>query len=278
LVLATTSCEETRVVEHVAYDDRFGDATTMDIHVPNRPGLLPGVLFAHGGSWRAGSKREFSAAASRLARSGYVAATINYRLVPDGVYPRLVQDCLCALSYFRAHALEYSLDPRRVAVMGYSAGGHLVSLMGVASDAPWHIPDCAAGPTYPPAAVISGGAVHDARGADNLWVDDLVGGDPRAMPEVFVRASPITYVGPGKPPFLLINGTGDWVVDISSARAMRTALLAAGNDATLLEITGAGHLLNNTADLSHWSLEELDLTPEAWLAVMDFLARTVGRP
>src|SRR5688572_30270602 len=79
-------------IHDVAYDDRHGDSTVMDVYLPEGSATArPGVMFIHGGGWRAGTKDHHTEAARRLARSGYVAATINYRLVPDGVFPTAVQ-------------------------------------------------------------------------------------------------------------------------------------------------------------------------------------------
>lgn len=271
--VSAPGCAAPGEYEDVSYDARFGDATTMDIYVPTGSGRHPAVLMIHGGAWVAGSKSAYTQAAKRLARSGYVAATINYRLVPAGTYPRAVQDCLCALSFLRAHATDYGLDPDRVAVMGYSAGGHLASLVGVASDDPAHQPDCASGPTTPPRAVVSGAGPQDLRGKDNKWVRDFVGGAPDEIPERFASASPRAHVGPHKPPYLFLNGGADWLVDVDQARDMRDALRADGNDADLLEIAGGGHLLNPSTDTGEVVLEEADLTSEGWLALIDFLDR-----
>jgi pectinesterase len=261
----------------VVYDDRFA-ATRMDVYVPDGPGTHAGVMFVHGGSWSGGGRWEYAEAAQRLARSGWVAATIDYRLVPDGVYPRLVQDCVCALSFLRAHAAEYKLDPARIAVMGYSAGGHLASLVGVAADDPLHAPDCRAGPTTKPRAVIAGAGWYDMRGQTGAVFRALMGGTEADAPAKWVEVSPITHVQGGEPPFLFVNGTQDLFVGIAQARAMRDALAASGNDAHVLELAGGGHLLNRTTDLGDLALEEEDLTPEAWIAVTDFLERTLGAP
>lgn len=277
-VCAAAGCGGADVREDIAYDTRFGDETTMDVYVPDEAGLHPGVLFIHGGTWRHGSKGEYTSAASRLARSGYVTATINYRLAPGNKYPAEVQDCVCALSFFRAHAAEYKLDPARVAVMGYSAGGHLAALVGVAADAPVHRPDCPSGPTGKPAAVIAGAGWYDFRGLDTWWLRDFLGPGPNEDPVEYAAASPITYVGPHEPPFLFINGSADWLAHIRQAREMRDALLASGNQAELLQVTGGGHLLNAPTDPGDLTIEEADLTPEGWIAVTDFLERTVGRP
>src|SRR5262245_60298797 len=86
-------CSSPTELTDVSYDDRFGEATTMDVFLPSTAtGKSPAILMIHGGAWRAGSKEHYHDAAVRMARSGYVAAAINYRLVPDGAYPNGVQD------------------------------------------------------------------------------------------------------------------------------------------------------------------------------------------
>ncbi|MGH7283753.1 MAG: alpha/beta hydrolase [Polyangiaceae bacterium] len=271
------------ITEHdgVSYDDRFGDSTIMDVYVPEDGAAThPGVLFIHGGGWSGGSRAEYSQAASRLARSGYVTATIEYRLVPGGEYPKDVQDCLCALSFFRAQANEYTLDPKRVAIWGYSAGGHLVSLIGMAASAGAHQPDCASGPTYAPAAVITGAGLHDFRDMNpsSGVIHDYLGGSRDEQPDHYRDASPMAYLHADAPPYLFINGGSDWFVSADQAYGMRDALRALGNDATLLEVKGGGHLLNSTADPGDVTIETSDGTSEAWLAAIDFLDRTVGSP
>ena len=263
----------------VSYDPRHGEAGLMDVYMPDGAGPHPGVMLIHGGGWRAGSRSAYTDAAKRLARSGYVAATIEYRLVGEGGgYPGTVQDCVSALAHFRANAPAYGLDPRRVAVMGYSAGGHLAGLLGVAATAPEHVPDCAAGATDPPNAVIVGAGATDLRGRDHSWVRDFLGGTEAERPAQYASASPITHVGPNKPPFLFVGGSADWFVDIDdNGYVMQRALSAAGNDARVLQVTGGGHLLNATTDNGGLMLGTSEVTPEAWIAIIDFLDRTVGR-
>jgi acetyl esterase/lipase len=274
----SVSCGAPEAHLDVPYDARFGDATTMDVYVPDADGRHAGVMFIHGGGWTGGSKAEYTLAAKRLARSGWVTATINYRLVPDGVYPKLVQDCVCAMAFLRANAADYKLDPDRLAVMGYSAGGHLVSLLGVATDDPLHAPDCEWGTTAPPRAVIAGAGWQDFRGQHPDLFGEIVGASEAERPDLWAHISPITHVRPGLPPMLFINGSQDVFVHLYQARAMRDALVAAGNDATVLEIAGGGHLLNRTVDDGDLTLAESDLTSEAWITVTDFLERTMGPP
>lgn len=272
-----TGCGSAEKHEDVSYDDRF-ESTTMDVYVPDGAGPHAGVMLVHGGAWIGGSKSEYSQAADRLARSGWVAATIDYRFVPDGTYPKIVQDCICAMSFLRAHAADYKLDPDRLAVMGYSAGGHLVSVLGASSDEPMHQPDCKSGPTKPPRAVVSGAGWHDFRGQTADLFEEVVGVKESDDPAPWTAISPVTHVKPGLPPFLFVNGTQDVFVHMHQARTMRDALLAAGNDASILEVAGGGHLLNRTTDEGDVALEESDMTDESWIAITDFLVRTMGKP
>ncbi len=279
LVLAGCAAD-VEILTGVSYDDRFPQ-TTMDVYLPaDGATARPAVMFVHGGGWRLGSAAAHAAHAERLAEAGYVTASIDYRLVPDGVYPRQIQDTACALAFLRAHADEWGLDPDRVAIAGYSAGGHLVSLLGVAFDEPDFAPDCAAGPTAPPQAVISGAGPQDLHGlAEADAVRDMLGGTEEEVPERYDRASPITHARADAPPFMFVHGTDDWFVPVDQSRDMRDALRAEGVDARVLELSGIGHLTGVGGDggRSEFGMMSVD-EPEAWLAQLDFLADTVGAP
>lgn len=279
-LLLVSGCADLDVSSDVVYDARFGGDTSMDIYVPGDAAApRPAVMLVHGGGWSAGHKGDLRWAARRFARAGYVAATIEYRLVPDGAFPASSRDVACALSFLRANAGDYLIDPDRVAVYGYSAGGHLVSLLGVAGDLDELQPDCASGPTGPPAAVISGAGPQDLRRyRDWPTLTDYLGGDQDEIPEVWAMASPITHVGGGEPPFLLINGNIDLLVGDDQAEDMRDALAAAGDDVRLLRLRGAGHLDGVTPAGTASELSTSIDRDEAWLAVFDFLERTVGAP
>ncbi len=270
-----TGCAKTTEHDDVQYDDRFDD-DVMDIYVPDGDGPHPAVMFIHGGAWIGGSRSEFTDAAKRMARSGYVAATIDYRLVPDIVYPENVRDCTCALAFLRAHAAEYKIDPNRIAVWGYSAGAHLASLVGLSIEHPEHVPDCKAGKTGPPNAVIAGAGVYDLRDEDSSLYRDYLGGGPDDRREHYANVSPIVHAAPNKPPFLFVVGTDDLFVREEQAHKMKDALAGHGNDATLFEVAGGGHLLNSTIE-GTWTLEESDLTTESWIVAKAFLDRTIGR-
>ena len=264
----------------VAYDDRF-EATRMDVFVPHDGRTRrPAVMFIHGGGWSLGTRDELLVMARRLAGSGFVTATLGYRLVPDGVFPRAVQDVKCALAYLRGHATEYGLDPGRVAVFGYSSGAHLAAMVAVSAGTPEVEADCAAGVTSAPNAAICGSGLYDLRGTSAFgFVSAFVGGSEAERPHAYDAASPITYVRRGLPPFLLVHGADDWVVSLDQTTRMRGALRAAGNDTRYLELTDAGHFLVTSPDSAGLEIgADADDRPEVWAPMLEFLTDTLGAP
>lgn len=270
--------------EDVSYDDRY-DETKLDLYLPEGLSAAdaprPAVMLLHPGGWRFGGRYLMAPTARRLANSGYVVANVAYRLVPKVTFPGPVQDAWCALAHLRAHASEYRIDPDRIAVLGYSAGGHAAAMLGVAASDASLVPDCdaAAGALpRPPRAIVAGAPVLDMRAyGDTKLVVDYMGGTAAALPDAYDVASPIRFVRPGLPPFLFVVGGGDDWVGADDSHTMRERLRAAGDDAKLLELEGGGHVLNPVASGEYAWMSAAE-SPEAWLAIADFLARTVGAP
>jgi len=110
----------------------------LDLYLPAAPhsgaspaALRPIVILVHGGGWRAGFRDEFAPMAVRLARQGWAAATVSYRLSGEAGYPAAIHDVRAALRWLRSHASDYQLDAQRFALAGGSAGGQIASLAGV---------------------------------------------------------------------------------------------------------------------------------------------------
>jgi len=61
---------------------------------------------------------------------GYAVASIDYRLTSVAPFPAQIEDCKAAVRWLRANASKYNLDPNRIGVCGFSAGGHLAALLG----------------------------------------------------------------------------------------------------------------------------------------------------
>jgi hypothetical protein len=109
---------------------------------------------------------------------------------------------------------------------------------------------------------------------DKEFVEEIMGGTPSQIPHAYELASPRWYVKPGVPSFLLMTD----VLDHGSAAEMWKDVRAAGSDAKLLKIAGGLHILQQHADPGVYEAGMSTETPEAWIAIDDFLAKTVGRP
>jgi len=123
-------------------DIEFGKGGGKPLHLTiARPkkkpsGLMPAVVYVHGGGWRANDKdgSHFTDKILMLAENGFFAVSINYRLSGEAGFPSAIEDTKCAVRFVRAHAKEYQIDPTHIGAWGESAGGHLVALIGT-SDA-----------------------------------------------------------------------------------------------------------------------------------------------
>lgn len=220
----------------------------MDVYEPQPAsgGPVPVIVYVHGGGWTSGDKSAASMWAGLLTRRGYLVASINYRLAPDYKWPAQIEDAKCSVRYLRANAARYNLDPKRIGAMGDSAGGHLVSLMGLAGpEAGW---DKSGGYSDRSSAVQ---AVVDMYGPTdftsiNVKENRALIGQLMGMPydqaaEVLRKASPVTYVHAGAPPFLIIQGEEDQLVPPRQSEMLNDRLKAAGVPVSLVMVKNSGH-------------------------------------
>lgn len=106
----------------------------LDLFVPQGEGPFPCFIYIHGGSWKAGSRKNCRYAAP-LDKLGWAVASIDYRLTEGGLnpFPAQISDCKEAIRFLRANAVRFNLDSGLFCVAGSSAGGHLAALAGVTS-------------------------------------------------------------------------------------------------------------------------------------------------
>jgi triacylglycerol lipase len=148
----------------VTYVQRDAGPLKADIYVPKGEGPFPGVLVVHGGAWAIGTREQLAGAALFLAEHGYTAVSIEYRLAPQDKWPAQIYDCAAAVRWMREHASQYKIDPNKIGGFGYSAGGHLVALLGVLKDEELREPGVAAdAPSARLQLVLAGGAPCDFR-------------------------------------------------------------------------------------------------------------------
>ncbi|MEA4869210.1 MAG: alpha/beta hydrolase [Christensenella sp.] len=116
--------------KNISYGSRFQNGE-MDLYAAKSVSKQPLIVYAHGGYYLMGDKRELAPYCRMLASYGYVVANINYMLAPDGRYPTQILQMNEAIAYLIDHADEYGIDTARVFLAGDSAGAHLSSQMGL---------------------------------------------------------------------------------------------------------------------------------------------------
>ncbi len=235
--------------ENVAY--REGHARwKVDVMLPkaetDKP--RPGIVFVHGGGWRSGDKGGglWRSLPLTYASKGYVCISVNYRLTGDAPFPACIEDCKCAVRWFRANAKKFNLDPKRIGAYGNSAGAHLVSMLGLAGpdaklegDGPFQDQSsmvqavcCSAPPTDLQNWRSPG------QGLDRLF--ETIPQDNRAA--LMKKCSPVAHANEGAPPFLIVHGTGDKTVPFNQGTKLQEALKTAGaRDVRLMKFEDAGH-------------------------------------
>jgi acetyl esterase/lipase len=279
------------------------DRQTLDVFAPEGAAgqRSPVVLFVHGGTWMAGDKNFFGmyrGVGRCLAKNGVVAVLINYRLSPGVRHPEHAKDVARAFAWTCRHIEEHGGDPRRIVLAGHSAGAHLATL--VATDESF-LKDPALKLTDRDRAGLRGvvgvcgvyriPAPEEFRKMAARIVPSLVS---RAAPESMAgfltpvllkasekvnpfvlvfgtdrdvrrKASPLSHVHKGLPPFLLLNAERDVPGLTGMTEDFAAALRKAGDRAEVKVIQGCTH---RTIVLQ---LHESDST--AGKTVLDFIRR-----
>ena len=94
------------------------------------------IIIFHGGGWRSGNKTQHHPLAQQLANKGYVCFTPEYRLSTEALFPAAVLDAKAALLWVRNNADKYQINPDKIAVLGFSAGGELAAFLGTTQNIP----------------------------------------------------------------------------------------------------------------------------------------------
>lgn len=245
-----------RIIRNITYGGPAASPEEIgDLYLPaarRDTAYSPAVLIIHGGGWRIGSKRDgkVHSTAAFLQAHGYVAFAIDYHLSPTTAWPQNLFDCQIAVRWLRGNAAAYSVDPNRIAALGFSSGGHLATMLGVVNLRA-HLT---------PAAPYSGVSTAIAAVVNFYGQPKVSRSNPEFGP-LARQASPLFYVRPDLPPIMFVVGTNDKMWLVNEGRQFMTALASAGVPHRMLVVAGAAHGFNPVAaqtDVSGELLEFLD--------------------
>jgi acetyl esterase/lipase len=208
----------------------------------------PAVLCIHGGGLTHGSRTSYDRLCLELATRGYVAATIDYRLVPKHPFPAAIHDAKAAVRWLRANAGRLGIDPKRIGATGQSAGGYLALFLGLTPDVPRFEgsggnPDqssavtCLVDVCGPTDLVSDWETSEDGTSLLPLWF----GGPLETHRAAYIEGSPLSWVTPAAAPTLCIHGTADRLVAHEQSAWLVERLKKVGVEAEILTLEGAGH-------------------------------------
>ncbi len=233
----------------------------LDVYRPARiAGRLPVVVFVYGGSWEFGSRRDYPFVAAELARCGVVVMVPDYRVFPEARFPDFLDDTAHAVAFAHHSAASWGGDPRRVFVVGHSAGAYNAAMLAL-------------DPKYLAAAgddrAAIAGTVGIAGPYDFLPIERP---DIRAVfasaPDLSVT-QPIGYADGRNRPILLLHGDSDATVQTRNSVALAARIAAQGGPAALKLYPGVGHI-GIVAAFAPWFRD--------WAPTLDDVTRFVTDP
>jgi acetyl esterase/lipase len=208
----------------------------LDLYAPPDARDRPVVLFLYGGGWRQGDRAAYRFVAEALVARGMVAIIADYRLAPEAKFPDFVEDFALAAGWAKQHAAEHGGDPRKLAVLGHSAGAYN-ALVGVLD------PSWLAGVGMQPRAIAQLVALAPPTGLELPR--------SRRLAPVFAAADPPGSAWPIRlastgaseaPPITLVGGAADFIIQPADVRALGAAIQAGGGRAETLILPEAGHV------------------------------------
>ncbi len=227
----------------------------LDIYLPSGTATpLPLVIWVHGGAWMHNDKYAdmgyMKNTVHGFLEQGYALASIDYRHSTTAVFPAQIQDCSAAIEFLYKNASKYKLDKDKFALIGFSAGGHLASLLALSlNNEIAEFYPAMKKPSFKIKAVLDFYGPSDFLamvGQGNPESTDdpislLLGASPIKRPDLSKRASPVTYVDKNDPPFFIVQGEKDDAVPYQQSVLLQSYLNIAKVKNELIIVKDAPH-------------------------------------
>ncbi len=246
----------------IVYKETSSRPLKLDIyHLKDLKNPAPVLIFIHGGGWRKGDKHDYLAYLIDYAKKGYVTATVAYRFSQEALFPGALLDVKCAIRWIRSHAEQYMIDPQRIAVIGGSAGGHLALMAGYTADIAEFDTECSDSSSARVQAVV------DFYGPSDLTTDfaikqkspkQFLGKTYDEDPQLYLKASPKTYITADDPPTLIFQGTIDALVPYSQSDSLKKWLDRAGVPAEYHKLKGWPHTMDLVQEVNDYCQYYMD--------------------
>jgi acetyl esterase/lipase len=249
--------ESTKVYGNIPYAADTSRFHLLDIYLPaDTRSPLPLVVWIHGGAWMLNDKYAdmgyMKNTVKNFLDSGYALASIDYRYSTTAAFPAQIQDCNRAIQFLYDHASQYRIDKTKMALIGFSAGGHLASLLGLSHNnaVTQFYPD-GKKPSFsiktvldfygPSDFVVLGASPDTSINNSSNPVSILLGASPLERPDLAKKASPVTYIDKNDPPFLIVQGEKDESVPYTQSVMLHSWLQLAGVTNDIIIVKDAPH-------------------------------------
>jgi len=231
------------VQQDVTYGTAGGRPLRLDIYEPSdrTADSRAAVVLIHGGGWTSFDKSTMRGMGMFLARSGFVAFSVDYRLLhgTENLWPAQLDDVQRAVRWIRANAVKYSVDSGHIGAFGHSAGAQLAALLGMEDTRDNSDAALAKYSSRVQAVVHVSGPSDFTRNHDpdgNPFLATFFGGDYAQRAKVWQDASPVFHVSKSDSPFLIVHGTQDPDVPIAQSQELADKLKQAGVPVKLVTV------------------------------------------
>jgi acetyl esterase/lipase len=240
------------------------ESLKLDANIPDGAGPFPIAILIHGGGWSTGDKAGlYHIPTEALSKANFTWFSINYRMAPAYLWPDCFEDTKTAIRWVKAHAAEFKGDPNRIALLGYSAGGHLACLAATLAEDDARVQAIVG---------ISPPTDHEfdlaKRGGLSTSLQHLLNRPKQVTDEsrkLLHEMSPINFIKPGLPPFLLVQGDKDNSVPYQASLNFQAKLKANGVPCDFITLKGAPH------NIGTWNKFDPDFSQK----IVDWLLKTL---